>query len=358
MDEELDILDGAIREALNLDPRDIDMPEGDTEVTVEEIEIETAPRPDMPGEGSALDIFGSQSTLDIAGLGADRVYDLTLWMTVAFGAVFVFVMALVWFAWARQRPAGHWWIWSGGIVLPIVAIVTLLVGSTAALVATTRPAEDALVIEVTGHQFWWEVVYDPEGLALRDANELVLPRDRPVTLRLTSADVIHSFWVPSIAGKMDMIPGRVNTLTVTATETGRFRGQCAEFCGLSHPLMAFEVTVLPGEAFDTWLDTTPGEARDAARPDLLAGRDVFLDSGCAACHEIRGVATGGRLGPDLTRFGARPSLGAGMWRMNQGNVAGWIADVQDMKPGAQMPSYNHLSGPDLRNLSAYLVSLR
>jgi cytochrome c oxidase subunit 2 len=306
---------------------------------------------------SALDIFGSQTTLDPAGLGAAEAYDLTFWMTVAFGGVFVFVMALVWFAWVRKRPAGHWWIWGGGIVLPMIAVVAVLVLSTAALVATTREEPDAMVIEVTGYQFWWDVVYDPEGVALRDANELVLPVNRPVTLRLKTADVIHSFWVPSISGKMDMIPGRVNELTVTATETGRFRGQCAEFCGLSHPLMAFEVTVLPADAFDEWLDLTQGEARDVARPSLAQGRDTFIREGCPACHEIRGVAEGGRLGPDLTRFGARPSLGAGMWRMNQGNVAGWIADVQDMKPGAQMPSYNHLTGPELRNLSAYLVSL-
>lgn len=341
MEDELDILGGRTLRQVADDP--------------------DALRPDplaRMGEQSALDIFNSQSTLHPAGLGAGLVYDLTLWMTIAFGAVFVFVMALVWIAWARRRPAGQWWVWSGGVLLPLVAIVTLMVASTAALVATTRAEPEALVIDITGHQFWWDVVYDPDGIALRDANEVILPEGRPVTLRLRSNDVIHSFWVPSISGKMDMIPGRMNALTVTATRAGQFRGQCAEFCGLSHPLMAFEVTVLPAAAFDAWLATTRGEARDAARPDLLAGRDVFLDSGCAACHEIRGVAEGGRLGPDLTRLGARASLGAGMWRMNQGNVAGWIADVQDMKPGAQMPSYNHLSGPELRNLSAYLVSLQ
>ncbi|MEL6648629.1 MAG: cytochrome c oxidase subunit II [Pseudomonadota bacterium] len=349
MDEELEIQDGrTARETLQ---------QADS-TTVSPSPREAEQALETLGERSALDIFGSQSTLNIAGYGADRVYDLTLWMSVGFGVVFAFVMVLVWIAWARNRPVGKWWVWSGGIVLPMGAIVTLMVASTSVLVATTRHDPDALVIDVTGHQFWWDIVYDPEGIALRDANELILPVARPVTLRLRSEDVIHSFWVPSISGKMDMIPGRVNELTITATETGQFRGQCAEFCGLSHPLMAFEVTVLPEQAFEEWLTYTQGEARDAARPDLLAGRDVFLKSGCAACHEIRGIAEGARLGPDLTRLGARASLGAGMWRLNQGNVAGWIADVQDMKPGAQMPSYNHLSGPDLRNLSAYLVSLK
>jgi len=307
---------------------------------------------------TALDQFGAQTSLATAGEGAAAIYDLTFWMTVGFGVVFVCVVALTWFAWRREIPARSWWVWSGGIVLPLIAIAVLLVGSTTTLIGMTRSSEDAVVIEVTGHQFWWDVVYEPQGRQIRDANEIFLPAGLPVEFHLKSEDVIHSLWIPSISGKMDMIPGRTNILRVTATEPGRYRGQCAEFCGLSHPKMAFEVVVLPPDQFENWLTITAGEARDAARPELLAGRQVFLDAGCAACHAIRGVAEGARLGPDLTRVGGRGSLGAGMWRMNQGNLAGWIADVGDMKPGAQMPSYNHLSGPDLRALSAYLESLK
>lgn len=307
---------------------------------------------------SALDIYGSQSWLRPAGVGAAAAYDLTLAMTVGFGVVFVLMMALIALAWRARTAPQTWWIWSGGIIVPMVAILMVLTGSTVALVAMTRADNNALVIDVTAYQFWWDIVYDPEGQAIRDANELVLPAGRPVTLRLHAADVIHSFWVPSVSGKMDMIPGRVNTLTVTATETGRFRGQCAEFCGVSHPRMSFEVLVLEPAAFDDWLADSAGPARDPARPDLVAGREVFAQQGCAACHEIRGTAEGGRLGPDLTRVGARGSLGAGMWRMNQGTLAGWIASVRDMKPGAKMPNFNHLSGPDLRAVSAYMASLR
>lgn len=308
---------------------------------------------------SALDIFGSQSWLRPAGIGASAAFDLTWMMTLGFGIVFVIMLIIIAVAWRANATAPrNWWIWSGGIVVPLVAVAIVLGGSTVALVAMTRTHDDALVIDVTGHQYWWDIVYDPEGAAIREANELVLPVGRPVTLRLYAQDVIHSFWVPSLSGKMDMIPGRVNTLTLTATETGLFRGQCAEFCGLSHPRMAFEVRVLEGAAFDDWLANGVGEARDAARPELLEGREVFTQQGCAACHEIRGVAEGGRLGPDLTRVGGRSSLGAGMWRMNQGTLAGWIADVRDMKPGAQMPNFNHLSGPELRAVSAYLASLK
>lgn len=311
-----------------------------------------------PLTDSTLGEYGAQSTLLPAGFGAEAIFGLTYAMTLAFGLVFVLMMAVVWLVWRRNAGGRHWWVWAGGVVLPLVSILTLMVFSTSTLQAITRSDPDALVIEVTGHQYWWDIVYDPDGAALRDANEIVLPLDRPVTIRLRSNDVIHSFWIPSIAGKMDMIPGRVNTLTVTATELGRFRGQCAEFCGLSHPLMAFEALVLPPEDFDMWLADLGGEARDAVTPQEVAGRDVFLNAGCAACHQINGVAEGGVLGPDLSRVGARASLGAGMWRMNVGNLAGWIADVQDMKPGAQMPSYNHLSGPDLRAVAAYLESLQ
>ena len=306
---------------------------------------------------STLGVFGSQSSLLPAGPGASAVLPLTVGMTAAFGVVFVLVLALVWFAWRRDRAAGNWWVWAGGIVLPLVSIVALMAVSTPTLRSLVIERQDALVIEVTGKQFWWDVVYDPEGIALRDANEIVMPRGRPVTFRLKSDNVIHSFWVPSLTGKMDMIPGRVNSLPVIADTAGRFRGQCAEFCGLSHPRMAFEVVVLEPAAFDRWLTRTQGEARDAARPEIVEGRNVFIDAGCPACHAIRGVAEGSRVGPDLTRVGGRGSLGGGMWRMNQGNLAGWIADVQDMKPGAQMPSFNHLSGPELRALSAYLASL-
>jgi cytochrome c oxidase subunit 2 len=307
--------------------------------------------------GSALDVFGSQSSLGPAGFGAEAIFGLTYAMTLGFGIVFVLMMLLIWYVWKSNRGARAWWVWAGGIVLPLVSITVLMGFSTYTLQSITEREDDAFVIEVTGKQFWWDIVYDPDGIAMRDANEIVLPRGVPVTLRLKSDNVIHSFWIPSIAGKMDMIPGRVNEMTLTATETGRFRGQCAEFCGLSHPDMAFEAVVVEPDAFERWVIETKDEAEDAARPMLRRGREVFLKAGCAACHAIRGVAEGARLGPDLTRVGGRGALGAGMWRMNQGNIAGWIADVGDMKPGAQMPSYNHLSGPDLRAVSAYLMSL-
>jgi len=307
---------------------------------------------------SELGEFGAQSALRVFGPNAEAALLLTVIMTAVGLAIFALVMAFVWLAARRGGQPRTWWIWGGGLVFPLVTILALFVFSSITLRAIARTDPDATVIEVTGHQYWWDVIYDPDGRAIRDANEIVVPVGEPVTFRLKTADVIHSFWVPSLGGKLDMIPGRTNSFTLTASEAGRFRGQCAEFCGLSHPKMAFEVVAVPPDEFAAFLDRLEGEARDAARPELLDGKQVFLDAGCAACHQIRGVAEGARIGPDLTRVGGRAALGAGMWRMNKGNLAGWIADVSDMKPGAQMPDYNHLSGPDLRALAAWLESLK
>jgi len=312
----------------------------------------------MSDGASTLGQFASQSALNATGLGAELTLTLTIALHVAAAVIFVTLMCFITWAWFRGSGAREWWIWTGGIFFPAVSLIALVVGSTITLAAIRAGADDATIISVRGYQFWWDVTYNVDENPVRDANEIYLPLGEPVTFRLTSDDVIHSFWVPSISGKMDMIPGRVNELTVTANELGRFRGQCAEFCGLSHPLMAFEVVVVTPAQFEAFVEDLRQEARDPDTPLLTAGRNVFVNAGCAACHAIRGEAEGGVLGPDLTRVGARAALGAGMWPMNVGNLAGWIADVQDMKPGANMPSYNHLSGPDLRAVAHYLDSLK
>jgi len=306
---------------------------------------------------STLGVFGAQSALLPAGFGAAETYGFTVAMVAGFTAIFVVLLGVIWLAWAGQARGRRWWIVAGGIVLPIVSVAAVFAGSSWVLRAVAGEREAALTIAVTGHQFWWDVVYDPGGLAIRDANEVVVPVGVPVRVELRSQDVIHSFWVPRIAGKMDMIPGRVNATVIEATEAGRFRGQCAEFCGLSHPLMAFELVAVPPERFRTFLEGLQGEAHEVAGP-AAAGREVFLEAGCPACHEIRGVAEGALVGPDLTRVGGRAALGAGMWEMSRGSLAGWIADVQDLKPGANMPSYEHLPGRDLRALAAWLEQLK
>lgn len=305
---------------------------------------------------STLGTFNSQTTLTDAGQGAAETLWLTVLMSAGGAVIFILVMVFVVLAWRARCGARSWWVVGGGVIFPACVLAGIFAASTLVLRGIASDVDGPHVIEVTGKQFWWDVVYDPEGRSLRDANEIILPLGQPVEFRLKSSDVIHSFWIPSLSGKMDMIPGRVNSLRVTATRAGRYRGQCAEFCGLAHPLMAFEVVVVPPEDYRSFLASLEDEARDPVTPQEHRGAEVFQSAGCAACHRVRGLSDA-EVGPDLSRLGARETLGAGMREMNTGNLAGWIADVRDMKPGAQMPSYNHLSGPDLRALVAWLESL-
>jgi cytochrome c oxidase subunit 2 len=193
--------------------------------------------------------------------------------------------------------------------------------------------------------------------AVASANELRLPAGEPVELLLHANDVIHSFWVPNLAGKTDMIPGRVNRMVIQADRPGVYRGQCAEYCGLQHSLMSFDVIVLPRAEFDSWMARLAQPIGDPEAPELRRGRDLFLTLGCGTCHAIRGF-TGGRLGPDLTQLGARRTIAAGALPGGVGNIAAWIASAQHLKPGNLMPSYDQLAGPELRAVSAYLESLK
>jgi cytochrome c oxidase subunit 2 len=198
----------------------------------------------------------------------------------------------------------------------------------------------------------------PGGLSpATSANELRLPVGEPVELLLRAEDVIHSFWVPNLAGKTDMIPGRVNRMVIQADRPGLWRGQCAEYCGTQHALMAFDVIAVPRAEFDAWLASLARPASEPETPFLREGRELFVALGCGACHAVRDL-TGGRLGPDLTQVGARRSIGAGTLPGGVGNIAAWIASAQHLKPGNRMPSYDQLEGPQLRALAAWLESLR
>jgi cytochrome c oxidase subunit II len=203
------------------------------------------------------------------------------------------------------------------------------------------------------------VRYFPPGAdePVVSANEVRLPAGRPIEVLLRSTDVIHSFWIPKLAGKTDMIPGRVNRMVIQAEAPGVFRGQCAEYCGGPHALMAFyAVAMAPGE-FEPWLEQEARPARIPKEAFLAEGRELFLASGCGACHTIRGTPADGQFGPDLTHVGGRLSLGAGILPNNVGTLAGWIADTQHLKPDNLMPSFNIFSGAELRALAAYLESL-
>jgi cytochrome c oxidase subunit 2 len=307
------------------------------------------------------------SPLDPQGRGARILGEEITFQLVTGTLVLLLVLgilvAVVWRRRARtqDRPpqlddeTGRRWIWVGGVALPLV-VLTALVGFTGrSLIELRDDGTPARTIEVISHRWWWEVRYPGERIAT--ANEVVVPVGRTVRLRLQTKDVVHSFWVPQLDRKADVVPGRISTLDVKAERAGVFRGECSEFCGLQHAHMAFRVKALPGADFDRWL---AGARRPSALPpsgSARAGLDVFLDRGCAVCHTISGTPAAGQVGPDLTHLAARDAIAAETLRNTRGNLAGWISDPQHVKRGVLMPPLR-LSGPDLEALLDYLESLR
>ena len=273
------------------------------------------------------------------------------WMTLAAAVILVAVLALS--AFAIRREGGRLThaqgmrmvLWLGAIG-PSVLLLALLVATLPAM----RPiaaADDDLRIVVTGEQFWWRVAYRPaDAPPVQSANEVRVPVGRTVEFRLEAGDVLHSFWIPGLAGKVDMIPGRTNRLVVRATKAGRYRGQCTEFCGLSHALMAFDVVAMEPAAFDAWLARERGATR-AASP-------AFAANGCGGCHAIRGTDANGTIGPDLTHIGGRARLGAGMRPITVPELARFIRDAPSVKPGARMPAYPDMTDREAQDIARYL----
>lgn len=257
----------------------------------------------------------------------------------------------------KQRVGGERLVWIGGLAFPVVVLTGLLIyGLSVTARVSDAPRPDEMRVRVTGEMWWWRVAYlDDQGREIiQDANEVHIPAGRPVVLELESADVIHSIWIPRLGGKTDMIPGRRNFMRIQADEPGVYAGQCAEYCGGPHALMGLVVVAHDPTAFAAWRAKQAGPAAGSSLP----GAAVFSASGCGACHTIRGTQANGQAGPDLTHVGSRQTLGAGILPNNQGTMAGWIVDSQGLKPGNRMPSYPVLTGQDLRDLSAYLASLK
>lgn len=307
---------------------------------------------------------GVQSALDPAGGDALRLYWLTIVMTVGGTIIFLGVTALLLYA-IFASPEHRAWLGTrrtivyGGLVFPITTLSLLLPYGLIVMRDTDVAVPGALAVEVVGEQYWWRVRYPAEGslAEFSTANELVVPVGRPISVSVTAADVIHSFWIPNFGGKIDMIPGRINRLNFTAERAGIYRGVCAEFCGDQHARMAFDVVALEPAAFTAWRTAQARPAQRPGIPFLERGRELFRSGGCRSCHAVRGTEANGRLGPDLTHVGSRRTIGAGQFPNNVGTLAGWIANIQHIKPGARMPSYGSLTGEDLRALAGYLESL-
>ncbi|MDO9418501.1 cytochrome c oxidase subunit II [Pararhizobium sp.] len=307
---------------------------------------------------------GQQSALAPAGEEAEAIFGLLL--VAVIGGLFIWcgVIGLLVYAGRANRRVcsdrtGQRLILWGGALGPAI-ILTVLLAYALWLMPGTRPwfrgdGGDTVRIAVRGEQFWWRIAYlGPDGDELfQTANEIRMPVGKRIEFALTSTDVIHSFWIPSLAGKMDMIPGRTNVLSMTATRPGIYRGPCAEFCGTSHALMAFSVIAASPPEFEDWL----AEQR-LDRPVANAGADLFRKHGCSACHTVRQIGARGTLGPDLSNLGARQTVGAGILPNTKDNIALFIRDAAVVKPGARMPSFAMLPPADISAIADFLKGLK
>lgn len=318
------------------------------------------------GLGFALFLSGCegvQSVMSPASDGADKVLTLTLILFIGGAVIFAIVFAAAAISQLgsgalRAFLATNTSIAIGGIAFPIVVLSGLLIYGIVLMHDVSAAQEDPVEIEVTGRQWWWRVRYmTPEG-PVETANEIHVPAGRPVRIALKSDDVIHSFWVPALAGKVDMIPGRTNTLNFTARETGMFRGQCAEYCGGPHALMAFRVVAQSPEDFDSWLAHQTRPADPPRTAEAEQGLNLFLIRGCGACHAIRGTDAGSHAGPDLTHVVSRAALAAETIVNNSGGLALWVSQAQTVKPNNHMPSFNELPPGELVAILNYLGGLK
>ncbi|HXV01146.1 MAG TPA: cytochrome c oxidase subunit II [Caulobacteraceae bacterium] len=248
---------------------------------------------------------------------------------------------------------------AGLVALTAVILVLFTLGSFYTTRGLIAPGPHPLLIKVTGAQWWWQVEYedsDPTQV-FSTANEIHIPVGRPVTFDLEATDVIHSFWAPNLMGKQDLIPGHRNSLTLTADKPGEYRGQCAEFCGLQHSHMAFLVVAQTPAEFWAWRQAQLKPAAPPASGQQALGQHLFVEGSCATCHTISGAGAGGKTGPDLTHFGSRSTIAAGLMANTPSNLAAWIKDPQELKPGVNMPQVP-LSDHDRGAIVAYLEALK
>ena len=312
---------------------------------------------------------GKQSTLDPHSHQSRVIEHLWWWMLAAAAVVFLGAAVLLMISWSRRHRTGLPVLGesdraSSGLVLvfgigvPIVALIALFVVANLSVAKNTeapKAGTTSMTVEVTGHQWFWQIRYPGTGAIT--ANELHIPVGTRVELVAKTADVIHSFWVPQLNRKIDMVPGRTNRILLFADKPGRYRGQCAEFCGLQHAHMGLYVFAEPRSAFRAWVANMAKPRRTPASRSLRGGERVFMDNACASCHTIRGTAARGRIGPDLTHVASRSTLAATQIPNDDRALTRWVRDPQHVKPGNKMPALD-LSGAEVKALTAYLESLR
>lgn len=307
---------------------------------------------------------GVQTMSEGAGFGSQQFNQLMLLFLIITGIAFACVAIFLTIAVLHRRGEGEpplRGLLTGWIGFIIVGLIVLTIASFLSDRRESRAGAEQppLKITVSASQWWWGIEYqnDNPSLIVRTANELHLPVGRPAQMQLASGDVIHSLWIPALAGKQDLIPGRENDLRIVPTRMGHYRAQCAEFCGLQHAHMAFDVTVESPQAFAAWYAAQSKPAPEAADPLARAGHDFFMNHACANCHSITGTTANGRTGPDLTHVASRRTIAAGTLQMSLGNLMGWIANPQGVKPGTHMPAVG-MSADELHAVAAYLETLK
>jgi cytochrome c oxidase subunit 2 len=306
---------------------------------------------------------GIQSAFNAQGPHAQAALETTWVLFIGGALVFAVVIGLAAFAvfGARERTrrlATVRFICAGGIVFPGITLGALMVYALlrADALGAGAAGEDPLRIEVVGEQWWWRLHYldDRRNVDFVSANEIHIPAGRPVDIYLRSADVIHSFWVPNLAGKRDMIPGRTTRLRIVAEQPGVYRGQCAEYCGGPHAFMAFYVVAQAPADFERWAERQRQPIVTPVGGLAARGAELFMQR-CAACHTVRGTPAKGILGPDLTHIAMRSHLAAGVLPNNPGTMAAWISSAQHIKPENLMPSFREFNGVELRALAVFLL---
>jgi cytochrome c oxidase subunit 2 len=318
---------------------------------------------------AAVGCSGNQNIFNPAGPAARDIARLGWFLFAVCGVVYLLVLAALGWAIVRRRresddlPQTEQRLAQTVIVAVGVTVLTLLVLSVTSTVAgrglTSPMGPGAVTIDVIGHQWWWEFQYrdlTPSDF-VTSPNELHIPVGVPIHVKAISRDVIHSFWVPNLHGKRDLIPGQVTNFWIQADKPGVYRGQCAEFCGHQHANMAFTVVAEEAETFQQWIQHQRHVAAEPGTEQEKRGQQVFLQSTCVMCHTVRGTSAGSRVGPELTHVASRRTLAAGTLPNTRGHLAGWVLDPQSVKPGSRMPA-NPLAPDDLHAVLAYLRSLR
>ena len=299
-----------------------------------------------------------QSVLHPAGEESSEIASLFWIMAISGAFIWAAVMGTTFYAvLGKKRPkserfAEHF-IFFGGIIFPTLTLAALLLVGLSLLPGWGAGPPPDLRIHVTAEQFWWRISYErADGARVESANEVHIPVGQVTEFVVNSPDVIHSFWIPPLGGKIDAIPGRNTYLRLTPTETGTYRGVCAEFCGQSHALMAFVVVVQQAGEFDAWL------AAEAAPAQLTGSIEPMTAAGCLACHAVRGVREIGRTGPDLTHFASRLTIAAGLRPNTPIELHNWLAYPERLKPDVRMPGYPMLSQSERERIVNVLRELK